>query len=298
MDISIIIINFNTKELTGNCLTSIYEKVKDLSFEVIVVDNNSQDSSCDYIRREFPQVKLIKNSENRGFAFANNIAIRNSKAKYVFLLNSDTVLLNNSPGQFFEFMEKHENHNIGVCGGKLYNRDMKYIHSYSSLPSLKNILFKIYIRNTILEKIKKIFPSLKANSEPFCNREVGYITGANMFIRKSVLDDVGLFDEDFFLYFEDTELSYRIAENKYKSVLLADVKIIHLGGNIRPDDLVKVKYLIKSELKYFEKIKVKFKLKFLIKYLILLRYLLLPDFDLHYLKRIKFLFRVIFQQKV
>ena len=296
-DVSIIIVNYNTKELTRNCLTSVFEKVKNINFEVFVVDNDSQDNSCEMIEHEFPQVKLIKNKKNYGFAVANNIAIKSSNSKYVFLLNSDTILLNNAPEQFFKFMEKTENHNVGICGGKLYNHNMEYIHSYSSLPSLKNILVKTYFKSSFIEKVINILPSFKPDKEPFYNREVGYITGANMFIRKSVLNEVGLFDEDFFMYFEEVELTYRITYKNYKSMLVADANIVHLGGIIKQNNSNKIMNLIISELKYFEKIVNKSRLKFTIKYFIFFRYILLLDINLDSLARIKVLYQYIFKHK-
>ena len=126
MDISIIIVNYNTKKLIKNCLKSVFEKTQGINFEVYVVDNNSRDGSCEMIEQDFPQVKLIKNTKNKGFGAANNIAIRESNAKYVFLLNSDTILLNNAIKIFFDFMEKPENQKISCCGGNLYNKNMLY----------------------------------------------------------------------------------------------------------------------------------------------------------------------------
>jgi len=295
-DVSLIIINYNTKELIRNCLTSVFEKVKNINFEVFVVDNDSQDNSCEMIEHEFPQVKLIKNKKNYGFAVANNIAIKSSNAKYVLLLNSDTILLNNAPEQFFKFMEKTENHNVGVCGGKLYNRHMEYIHSYSSLPSLKNILFKFYLNNSIKNKILSVLPSFWNKKEPFYNLEVGFISGANMFIRKTVLDEVGLFDEDFFLFFEDVELTYRITKRKYKSMLLVNPSIVHFGGFVNPDNADKVKLIIISEIKYFKKVIRYSQIIFIVKYIIFLRYVLFLDFDPGYLKKIKVIYQCI-QQK-
>ena len=254
MDVSIILVNFNTKNLTKNCLLSIFEKVKNLDFEVFVVDNNSHDGSCEMIKQEFPQVKLIKNTENKGFASANNIAIRQSIAKYVFLLNTDTILVSNAPKIFFDFMEKPENADVGVCGGKLFDKNLNYIHSYGQLPSLKKLSLSPYISNTLIARVIKKFLFIKDKKEPFENKEVGYITGADMFIRNTVLKETGLFDENFFLYFEETELTHRINKKNYKSVILKDANIIHLFGKSQKNSLKTINRMAKSEILYFEKV--------------------------------------------
>ena len=106
MDVSIILVNYNTKELTGDCIKSVYELTRDISYDIFVVDNASSDGSVQMIKEEFPAVKLIESPENLGFGRANNLAIKQSEAKYCFLLNTDTVLVNNAVKILFDFMEK------------------------------------------------------------------------------------------------------------------------------------------------------------------------------------------------
>jgi len=245
MDVSIIVVSYNTKDFTQNCLKSVFEKVQGVNFEIYVVDNNSSDGSCEMIEQEFPQVKLIKNKDNKGFGAANNIAIRDSKAKYVFLLNSDTVLLNNSVKIFFDFME--ENQKVSCCGGNLYDKDLTYRYSYGSFPTIKSVLTnRLYL--------DKIFKSPhKKTKEPLNILTVDSVSGANMFLRRSVLDEVGLFDEDFFLYYEETELSWRMKKSGYKSVIVPDAKIMHLEGASEKASSNKIKIVRQSELMFFEK---------------------------------------------
>ena len=248
MNISIIIVNYNTKELIKNCLESVFEKTHGIDFEVIVVDNNSHDNSCEMIELEFPQVWLIKNKENKGFGAANNIAIRQSKAKYVFLLNSDTILLDNAVKTFFDFMEKPENQKISCCGGNLYDGNMVYGTSYNDFPTVGSVFFKRFY-------LDKFFKKFNAGSYVPAEsiKKVDYISGADMFLRKSALNDTGLFDEDFFLYYEDTELSYRIHKKGYESVILPNVRIIHLGGGGFRLPSATLKIARQSELMFFEK---------------------------------------------
>jgi GT2 family glycosyltransferase len=228
--VSIIIVNYKTKDFTKDCVRSILAKTEGVEFEISVVDNASGDGSAEELEEEFPGIRVIKNRTNGGFAWANNMAMRESRTDYFFILNPDTILVNNAVKIFCEFMEQEGNRNIACCGGSLYDEQMSPQIAFGNFPSLAEVAFKVF-------RLKKIFrkyytEKLRASSEHVGEsvRTVDYVVGADMFIRKSVLDKIGLFDEDFFLYFEDTELSYRMARNGYTSVILPDAKIIHLAG--------------------------------------------------------------------
>lgn len=252
MDVSIIIVNYNTKELLKNCLSSIFEKTQNIKFEIFVVDNNSQDGSCEMVEQSFPDVNLIKNSDNKGFGFANNLAIKKAAGKYIFLLNSDTILLNDAVNIFFEFMENQENANVACCGGNLYDAKLQQVCSYGIFPTILLIIYRrFYFHKFLSKSIKnKLFPSFSENNDI---KQVEYVTGADMFLRKSVLDEIGLFNEEFFLYYEDTELAFRIKRNDYKSVILPSAKIIHLEGASNESTPEKIKIIKESELLFFEK---------------------------------------------
>jgi GT2 family glycosyltransferase len=229
MDISVIIISFNTIELTRNCLKSVYDKTIDVDFEVIVVDNNSHDNSIKMIETEFPKVKIVSNTENLGFGKANNQGIEKSNGKYVFLLNSDTILINNAIKILYDFMEKEANKDVACCGGALYNNDMTNQISYGRFPTIKSLLYyytfsKIYPETY---KNKYFMAGILINDLPLI---VDYVTGADMLIRKSVLNKTGYFDKDFFLYFEETELCSRFIKGGYKNMIYPEAKIIHLCG--------------------------------------------------------------------
>jgi GT2 family glycosyltransferase len=147
MDVSIIIVNYNTKELIHNCLASIYEQTKDISFEVIISDNGSTDGSVEMVKNEFPYVKLVANNENIGFGAANNRALKIANGKYIFYLNSDTVLLNNAVKIFFDYWENtEEKEKIGALGTNLIDADGKIIHSWGMFPTCytlcKSLLYK------------------------------------------------------------------------------------------------------------------------------------------------------------
>lgn len=291
MKISIILVNYNTKDLTRDCLNSVFEKTTGVEFEVFVVDNNSQDGSCEMIEQEFPQVKLIKNKENLGFGKANNIAIRQSRAKYVFLLNTDTILLNNAVKIFFDFMEKPENEKVGCCGGNLYNQNEIHQHSYGKFHTLKRVAFTTIGLNFIFRNYYYNKMTTQGKNEENELKEVEYITGADMFLRKSVLDEVGLFDEDFFMYFEETELSFRINKNGYKSVIIPEAKIIHLCGLSGKIPLEKFKIYKTSEFLYFEKCK-SIKIKNMVKCLYLIRYFWAFKSKTDYFKKLIIIFKI------
>lgn len=221
MDVSIIFVNYKTKDLTINAIKSVVEKTQGIDFEIFVVDNNSQDGSIEAIEKKFPQINIIKNTANTGFGAANNIAIKRAKGKYILCLNTDTLLINNAIKIMYDFMEKEDSKNIAVCGGTLYNENSNYIMSYANFPNLFNSLSFSWI-------LKRLFPMIRNKKEPTNIKEVDFITGADIFFRKSILDKVGLFDETFFMYAEEVDLCKRIKNEGYSIKIIPQAKIIHL----------------------------------------------------------------------
>lgn len=229
MDVSIIIVNYNTKELTRNCLKSIYEHTYDIDFEVIVSDNGSTDGSIEMIKSEFPQVILIENKVNLGFGAANNRGLKIAKGKYVFYLNSDTILLNNAVKMFFDYWENSpEKETIGALGALLLGADGTYTHSYGDFPTYKKQiygLFGYFLDSIRLKKIiKKI---LKIKKSEFKTGAVGYITGADLFLKNN---ETAFYDEHFFMYFEETDLQLRLLEHGLNRLIISGPKIVHLCG--------------------------------------------------------------------
>lgn len=226
MDVSIIIVSYNTVELTRNCLKSVFDKTDEVEFDVWVVDNASKDNSAQMIIEEFPQVKLIQSNENLGFGRANNLAITKSKAKYVFLLNPDTVLINNAVKILFDFMENPENIGYGCCGGNLYDENLNPGPVGGNFPSLKILALRALGLSFCIKKLYR--PDKYRKENEFTKLDV--VIGADLMIRKEALDKSGLFDERFFLYLEETELQYRISKLGYSSIIVPHSKIIHLEG--------------------------------------------------------------------
>ena len=225
IDVSIIIVSYNTRELLRDCLYSLFENTKSLSFEVIVVDNESSDGSARMIQEFFPKVKILNSGENVGFGRANNIGIKEARGRNIFLLNPDTILLNNAIKILSDFLDSHDE--VAVCGGNLYNVDKEPTHSFLRyLPSVFGELDQLTGYKLAKWRYGKSFEFNHDN----CPLSVGYITGADMMIKKKVLEEVGYFDTDFFMYFEETELTYRIRKAGYKIMSVPESCIVHLEG--------------------------------------------------------------------
>ena len=236
MDVSIIIVNYNTCEITKNCLTSIYEKTKEINFEIIVSDNGSKDGSQDMIRTEFPEVSLIENNANLGFGTANNRALAVAKGKYVFYLNSDTILLNNAVKIFFDHWENAvDKDTIGALGANLLDTQGHIIHSYGDFPDIDSVMkdtikalygtSKLTLLNVLFRK--QISSYNQNSSEKKILGEVDSIIGADLFLKN---DEHAYFDEHYFMYCEETDLQYRLARQGKKRLLIDGPKIIHLNG--------------------------------------------------------------------
>lgn len=228
MNASIIIVNYNTKELLFNCLNSIFENTKDISFEVIVSDNGSSDGSLEMIKANFPQVLLIENNMNLGFGKANNIGAENAKGEYLFFLNSDTILLNNAVKLFFDYA-KLDSSNV-LLGSYLYYPDGGISTSYGSflkpfLWTLKKNIYDFYP-----EILKKRLLQIQKNrsNESLEEKFVDFITAADLFIKQDVFKKIGGFDESFFMYHEDEDLGRTALKNGFKSKIIPQPKIVHL----------------------------------------------------------------------
>ncbi|MBE7704737.1 MAG: glycosyltransferase family 2 protein [Cyanobacteria bacterium SIG29] len=250
LDVSIILVSYNTEELTRNCLNSILEKTSGINYDIWIVDNNSSDKSCEMIKREFPQVHLIENKENKGFGAANNQAIKQSEAKYVFLLNTDTILLNNAIKILFDYME--ENSDIGACGGNLYDANNKHVHCYGHYKTFKSKMVKTFKLASFFPKEKAINED-KGENENDIFREVDIVVGADLMMRKSVLDEVGIFDEEFFLYDEETELQFRIKQAGHKIMINPNSKIAHLEGKSTKNRAISRAHKMYSEILCYKK---------------------------------------------
>ena len=217
--------------MTSECIDSIFEKTKGVDFEVILVDNASVDGSKDFFERD-SRIKYIYSEKNLGFGKANNLGYGVATGKYIFLLNSDTLLVNNALLEMFNYME-NESASVGCVGCVLQNKEGATIHSYNKkFPNLWWIFQEIL--TYAIPKFSLIYnPYKKRDLDTDCERfplVVDQITGADMFIRRETIERCGLFDPDFFMYYEETEMQFRFRGNGYKSVVIDSPKIIHLVG--------------------------------------------------------------------
>lgn len=229
-DISIIIVNYNVRHFLKRCLESIYNsKVDNLEIDVYVVDNASIDGSNEMVKRNFKEVNLIANSNNVGFAVANNQAISRSNSKHILILNPDTVLQEDTLLTCFNYME--QNPKVGALGVKMIDGAGNFLpESKRDLPTVWNSFAK-------LSGLAAVFPSSKlfngyalGHLDRDKNHVVNVLCGAFMYVRKSTVDKVGMFDERFFMYGEDIDWSRRIGEGGFEIHYLADTMIIHFKG--------------------------------------------------------------------
>lgn len=228
MDVSIIIVNWNTKKLLKDCLTSIYEQTGNLGYEVLVVDNCSSDGSTEMVKADFPQVILIQNKENRGFAAANNQATAVAQGRYVLLLNSDTLVLDKAIEKTVTFADEHPK--AGAIGCRVLNPDGTVQTTCFMFPSILNML----LESTYLYKF---FPKSKFFGREAMTwwdrndvREVDAVTGCFILVRREAIEQVGTLDERFFMYGEETDWCYRLKKNGWKVMFTPIGQIIHFGG--------------------------------------------------------------------
>jgi GT2 family glycosyltransferase len=223
MDLSIIIVNWNTKDLLVQCLESVYQTIKEIEMEVIVVDNGSTDGSIAAAAERFPEVKFIQNQMNLGFARANNQAFSLSRGRYLLLLNPDTIVKNGATEGLISFMDAHPE--AGVAGPQLLNSDGSKQNSIANFPSLATELFN---KSLLRRLFPKRFPGKERDyTEPL---EVDSVIGACMIVRREVIEPVGLLDEDYFLFLEETDWCYRIKRAGWKIYHLPQVEISHFQG--------------------------------------------------------------------
>lgn len=235
MDVSIIIVNYHSAGMVIDCINSIFDKTQDTSYEIIVVDNASDDGSVERLAEVFgDRIKLIASPENLGFGKANNLGAAQATGKYLFLLNPDTVLINDAIGILHGYME--ENPNVGVAGGNLYSPEMtptpSFCRVFDDIPLEKErASWHRLIGDRVLAKLRigadKPMAEFNHTESP---EKVAYIFGADMMLPRAVFVDVGGFDPDFFMYGEEEELTWRISSRGYDVMAVPQAKIIHLEG--------------------------------------------------------------------
>lgn len=237
MDLSVIIVNYNVRYFLEHCLRSVERAMQGLNVEVWVVDNASVDDSVNMVRQQFPWVKLIANEGNPGFSVANNQAIRESTSKHVLLLNPDTVVEEDTFRKCLDFISLdpastgEAKPEIGAMGVRMIDGGGRF------LPESKRGLPTPWVAFTKAFGLARLFPKSKTFNQyhlgyidEFETCEVAVLAGAFMWLRRDVLDQIGLLDEDFFMYGEDIDLSYRVTKAGYKNYYFPETSIIHYKG--------------------------------------------------------------------
>ena len=223
LDLSVVIVNWNTRDLLLKCLASLYETIHNICFEVWLVDNASTDGSVAAAQEQFPKVQVIQNSRNLGFAAANNRALKQIQGRYALLLNTDAVLSEGAVQELFNFMENNSEA-AAVCG-QLLNLDGAKQNSIANFPSLallltNETLLRIIFPNTYPSKLRQYEAPIEIES----------CIGACMMVRKTAMDSVGLLDERFFFFFEETDWAYRMTRAGWKIFFVPSARIFHVQG--------------------------------------------------------------------
>lgn len=224
MDVSIIIVTYNSAAYIHSCLQSIIRHRTELTYEIIVVDNHSKDATVEWVRA-FPQVILIENPQNLGFSAANNLGIKQARGKYIFVLNPDTNMTDHCLDQLVRILEQRKE--VGIVGPRLLYSNGTTQESARSFPTLfVQVLGRIPLLNVLVKTQHERY--LQVHEDPTLARRVDWVIGAAMLMRKEDLLSVGLFDDGYFLYCEDLDLCYRFTRQGLHVFYAADTFLYHV----------------------------------------------------------------------
>lgn len=219
IDLSVIIVNYNGSKFLENCLDSLNSKLSGISFEIIIIDNQSTDASCAFIKKNYPDVILIESKINYGFGKGNNEAVKHAKGEYLLLINNDTIVLNELK-PVLELVKKDSS--IGLAGINMLNANKEYIPAAGNFPNLKN-MFQ-------LKKLLDISLEFKTGIFSKFQYEVDWLAGSFWIIPRKIYQEINGFDEDYFMYVEDVDFCKRVADKGYKRVFLPQYNYIHFVG--------------------------------------------------------------------
>jgi len=245
MDVSIIIVNWNTRDILRGCLDSIYKQTQGIDFEMTVVDNASSDGSAEMVRQDFPQVTLIANSENLGFAAANNQGMQAAKGRYILLLNPDTIILDGAIQKSIAFADIHPD--IGVLGCQVWLNENEIQKTCFKFPTLWSALVQEI-------GLLHMFPHSRIFGHAYygwwdrkSEMDVDVVSGMFMLVRQEAIQEIGLMDEDYFVYAEETDWCFRFHKAGWRCVFTPIAKIIHLDGGSKSTALIKNKMFVQMQ---------------------------------------------------
>ncbi|MBU0899452.1 glycosyltransferase family 2 protein [bacterium] len=225
LDLSITIISHNHGHFLTPCLASLYKYAQGFTFEVLLIDNKSDDQTVEIIKNNFPEVALIENKKRYSFAKNNNIGIKYSKGRYILLLNPDTTFSDNALKKVIEFMDEHEEVGISAC--KLLNPDGTIQDSCRKFPTPLAILFRGFRLDRWFKNVQFYQNYLMHNFDHNFLKEIDWALGAFLFVRREVIKKVGMMDEKYPLYYEDIDWCFRVKESGWKIYYLPHVSITH-----------------------------------------------------------------------
>lgn len=254
-DVSFVIVNYGTMHLVGNLIRSVRTYTK-ADYEIILVDND-EDSGHNTAAPQFEaDIIYISVGRNIGFGAANNLGAKAAGGRYLFFLNPDTRLLNDAAEVFVRFMDDPANCSVGCCGGDLVTDNMEKQVCYGNFPSLAGVVAELgfyrFFRRAYRQRL-----ALAVQSNGSKPKTVDYISGADLFVRREVFERLGGFDIDFFLYFEETDLAFRMKKFGYEIMLIPSVRIVHLEGGAQASNtmvnLAKARFFEPGRLMFFRK---------------------------------------------
>jgi N-acetylglucosaminyl-diphospho-decaprenol L-rhamnosyltransferase len=228
MKLSIVIICWNDLKVLPNCLKSIFEETRALDFEVIVADNGSTDGSVDFIRKNYPQVAVVENGANIGFARGNNAGIALARGEYVLILNPDTIILDRALEKLVAFADTHPE--AGAFGPRVLNPNRSLQISARPLPTISGYLIKALYARALRRLSPRFESDLYLDWSGRTERPIGYAIGCALLVRGELLKRLGGFDERFFYHFEETDLCYRVWQAGSSVYFCPSAEIVHLGG--------------------------------------------------------------------
>lgn len=250
--LSIVVVSFNTRELTRRCLASLRAHTGGIPTQVIVVDNASADGSAEMVRREYPEVELVANDDNRGFAAANNQAFRRARGRWVLLLNPDTEVLADTLPRALAYAEAHPE--IGVLGCRVRYPDGTQQSSIFRYLRLSTVLVNVLVPNRWMRRSRWLGRSRYVGVDLDRVQDVEVVAGCFMLVPRAVLERVGGMDEGYFMYGEEADWCYRIRRAGWKVVYYPDAEIVHHGGQStrqRPGPMLRA--MARSQLRFLEK---------------------------------------------
>lgn len=255
MDISVILVSYNTIEMTRKALSHLFTSTGDFEFEIFIIDNASKDNSADIIRKEYPQITLIENKQNVGFGRANNQALPFVRGRYVLLLNTDAFIEPDTISRTVQYMDAHPK--CGILGVKLLGRDGTLQPSCRFFPTPWNL----FLERTGLKRIFKQTKLVDDMSWDHASaKECDWVPGCYYLVRKEAVDQVGLFDPRYFLYYEEVDHCFATKQAGWSVVYFPDTPVVHIGGeSAKQEGEISSKsrqiesLQIESELLYFRK---------------------------------------------